>query len=556
ELLERARDRSLDVLLARDVSLRHVEPCDRCALGLETLHRRAPDAARRARDERALACKTALNRRWRRSSVGSHAGNSKPHPAAAERASPAARLPRHDLPLGRRHGAHPRDVGDRRSGRAADRTGRAARVRVRRGRRRARRLRVRPPRRPLQPRGLRVRVHRTDARPACGLLQRLGAARHVSRVPDGLDHGDRDLRSRVPREHRPVVVAAVVADRARRLGRRRRPRVARREDGDAVAPRGRGRRRRAHPRPRRRDPRQARDRRRAARPRIHHRLPAHPPRRRDLDGRLRRERRVPVVRGVRGGRLVRRGIRAAADVDPSLARRRDRLRRGLLRDLHDGTDAAGVRAFGSSSAPLGDLARTYAGAPLADVIDLVAVFSAVGAGLGCASVAARMLYALGRDGVLRRELAGVSATGAPATALALELAISLALIVGFAAAGTTPQDAFFYLATIGILNLLVMYVVTNLGALRYLFLSGVRRAPAWEAALPVAGIGFAVYTLYKNVWPVPPHPFDLFPYMVAGWLGVGLSVAWAVPGLAERIDRRLRERTGVAEPVESVPVTA
>jgi len=221
-----------------------------------------------------------------------------------------------------------------------------------------------------------------------------------------------------------------------------------------------------------------------------------------------------------------------------------------------GTDAAGVRAFGSSSAPLGDLARTYAGAPLADVIDLVAVFSAVGAGLGCASVAARMLYALGRDGVLRRELAGVSATGAPATALALELAISLALIVGFAAAGTTPQDAFFYLATIGILNLLVMYVVTNLGALRYLFLSGVRRAPAWEAALPVAGIGFAVYTLYKNVWPVPPHPFDLFPYMVAGWLGVGLSVAWAVPGLAERIDRRLRERTGVAEPVESVPVTA
>jgi amino acid transporter len=155
-----------------------------------------------------------------------------------------------------------------------------------------------------------------------------------------------------------------------------------------------------------------------------------------------------------------------------------------------------------------------------------------------------MLFALGRDGILRRELADVSATtGTPIVALALEMSISLGLIVGFALAGTAAITTFFYIATMGILSLLVMYVVTNVGALRYLFLGGVRRAPSWEIVLPVGGIGFAIYTLYKNVWPVPPYPFDIFPYIVAGWLAIGLAAAFLVPGFASRVDRELHSRT-------------
>jgi amino acid transporter len=213
-----------------------------------------------------------------------------------------------------------------------------------------------------------------------------------------------------------------------------------------------------------------------------------------------------------------------------------------------GTDAAGVHAFSSSGAPLGDLARSYIGSPMADVLDLVAVLSALGAGLGCASVGTRMLFALGRDGILSRDLAGVAkSTGTPAVALAAEMTISLGLIVGFAVAGTSATNTFFYLATIGILNLLVMYVLTNLGALRYLFLGEVRRARMVEIVFPLVGIGFAVYTLYKNVWPVPPSPFDLFPYIVAAWLALGVAAVFLIPGLSEHIERELRARAGVEE---------
>jgi amino acid transporter len=220
-----------------------------------------------------------------------------------------------------------------------------------------------------------------------------------------------------------------------------------------------------------------------------------------------------------------------------------------------GTDARGVGAFSHSAAPLGDLAKTYVGSPLAAVLDLVAVLSAVGAGLGCASVGTRMLFALGRDGILSRDLAGVAAsTGTPAAALAAELTLSLCAVVGFAIAGTPPLDVFFYLATMGILSLLVMYVVTNLGALRYLFLSGQRRVALWEIVFPLGGIGFAVYTLYKNLWPVPPYPFNVFPYVVAAWLAVGLAIAALVPGLADRVGEELRARTAVDG--DETPATA
>jgi amino acid transporter len=203
----------------------------------------------------------------------------------------------------------------------------------------------------------------------------------------------------------------------------------------------------------------------------------------------------------------------------------------VAQTLGFGTDAAGVRAFASSEAPLGDLGRAYVGSGMADALDFVAMMSAVGAGLGCASVAARMLFALARDGLLPRALARVSATtGAPVGGLGAVMALDAVLLVAFAIGGTQPLDVFFYLATIGVLSLLVMYAITNVAALR-LIAAGTRR---WELALPVAGIVGAGYVLYRNVWPVPASPFDVFPYLVAGWLALGIGLAWAVPGLALR----------------------
>ena len=219
----------------------------------------------------------------------------------------------------------------------------------------------------------------------------------------------------------------------------------------------------------------------------------------------------------------------------------------VLQTLGFGIDAAGVKAFSGSEAPLGDLARTYAGRGLADALNLAAVISSFGAGMGCAAVGARMLFALGRDGVLDRDLGEVApSTGTPGRALAFILGFDLLGLTIFAIAGTPPLKVFFYFATIGTLSLLVMYIATNLAASRFLW----RGPRAWEAVIPLAGVVVAGYVLYHNVHPVPPSPFNLFPYIVGAWLVLGLAAVTFVPSLAPRI------RAGIAASEAEQPEAA
>ena len=213
----------------------------------------------------------------------------------------------------------------------------------------------------------------------------------------------------------------------------------------------------------------------------------------------------------------------------------------VAQTLGFGTDAAGVSAFAGSGAPLGDLAKSYVGAGLAAVLDAAAMISALGAGLGCASVGARMLFALSRDGVLDRRLAGVSrSTGAPAVALAALMLLDVAGLIAFGAAGTEPIKVFFYLATIGVLSLLVMYMITNGAAMLYLWRE--ERRPI-DAVLPLGGIAVAGYTIYRNVYPAPASPFDVFPWIVLGWLVLGTAAAALLPSFAERLRGQLTLRT-------------
>src|SRR3954465_1871176 len=117
------------------------------------------------------------------------------------------------------------------------------------------------------------------------------------------------------------------------------------------------------------------------------------------------------------------------------------------------------------------------------------------------------------------------------------MTLDLVILVVFGIAKAKPIDVFFYFATIGTLSLLTMYVMTNVAATRFLAARGSRLEPVLppgllaargsrlELVLPLAGIAVALYVLYHNVYPVPHSPYDAFPYVVAGWLAVGVAFA-------------------------------
>lgn len=209
-----------------------------------------------------------------------------------------------------------------------------------------------------------------------------------------------------------------------------------------------------------------------------------------------------------------------------------------------GANAAGAKAFAASTAPLGELANSYVGEWMADVINAGATISAFASGLAATVAAGRILFALSRETRAEGFLGRTSTrTGAPAQALVIVLLIGIGAIVVQRLAGVSATNAFFYPGTIGVLAMLVAYIVTNLGAISFLFIRG-RRAPVYEIVVPLLAIVFLGYTIYKNVVGVS-FPYDRFPLWVGAWLVVGLLFILVQPGLAKRIGLRLSRDEGV-----------
>jgi amino acid transporter len=218
----------------------------------------------------------------------------------------------------------------------------------------------------------------------------------------------------------------------------------------------------------------------------------------------------------------------------------------IAQTLGFGTDAAGVKAFGSSSAPLGDLSKDYVGSALSDLINLGATISAFASGLGTATAGSRILFALSRDGFGSRRLGQASQrTGAPAGALAVVMTIGLSVVVVQRIVGTSAANAFFYPGTIGVLSLLVAYIVTNVGAIRFLFITA-RRAPLWQILVPLVAIAFLGYTIYKNIEGTS-FPYDRFPYVVGAWLLIGIAITVVFPALTRSIGASLARSEGLAQ---------
>jgi amino acid transporter len=225
----------------------------------------------------------------------------------------------------------------------------------------------------------------------------------------------------------------------------------------------------------------------------------------------------------------------------------------LIQTWGFGADAVGAKAFGSSTAPLGDLAHRYVGPWMSDLINLGATVSAFASGLGAATAGGRILFALSRETRLEGALGRTtSRTGAPGGALAVVIAIGVGAIIIQRIAGVSATNAFFYPGTLGVLSLLVAYIVTNLGAISHLFIRA-RRAPLYEIVLPILGIVFLGYTIYKNV-SGQIFPYSRFPLVVGIWLVIGLVFVLAQPRLAARIGAALARDEGLESPTTSPAV--
>jgi len=139
--------------------------------------------------------------------------------------------------------------------------------------------------------------------------------------------------------------------------------------------------------------------------------------------------------------------------------------------------------------------------------------------LGGLAAAARILFALGRGG-LSSALADVHPVhGTPASAVSLvAILISVPLLAWapFAGAG----NFYSYSSTIGVLALIIIYI--GVGGAEVVESRREHRR-FWAAACSL-GPAVLLWVLYRNIYPVPEFPNNLWPYVALAWV----LASWAI----------------------------
>lgn len=186
-----------------------------------------------------------------------------------------------------------------------------------------------------------------------------------------------------------------------------------------------------------------------------------------------------------------------------------------------GYGLSNIGKLSADPAPWDTLGRHYWGSSPTILVDIASVVALVAGGLAAQNGAARMVYALGRDGLLPRALGRtVRRFGTPAAALTVMLVASVAMGLGFGF-GFQPLPAFALLSLIVTLCALGVYALAQIGLARYFWRLG-KFNPFWHGLLPTAAVAAIVYLFIKNVSPKPPYPSDLAIWIAIGWAAAGI----------------------------------
>ncbi len=187
----------------------------------------------------------------------------------------------------------------------------------------------------------------------------------------------------------------------------------------------------------------------------------------------------------------------------------------------------GIKALGKSEAPLNELALRYVSPGMAIALDLAAAISCFSGMLGPLAASARVLFALGRGGLgsTMSAVHPVHGTPAPAVSMsALLIILPFMLWAPFIGSG----NYYSYTSTTATLALILVYI--SVGAAETVE-SWRERRPIWSA-ICLLGPALLIWVLYRNIYPVPEFPNNLWPYLVLAWLAASWGLMKLRPALA------------------------
>jgi amino acid transporter len=188
-----------------------------------------------------------------------------------------------------------------------------------------------------------------------------------------------------------------------------------------------------------------------------------------------------------------------------------------------GFGLSNVAKIPTNAAPWDSLGIHYWGSGPTVLVDIASVVALIAGGLAAQNGAARMAMALGREGLLPPLLGRTTRKfGTPGWALTFLLGVSIAMGLGFGE-GFQPLPAFSLLSLIVTLCALGVYVLAQIGLVRYFWKRGSFNV-LWHLILPLAATAAIGYLYYKSVVPSPAYPDNWAIWIALIWAGAGLAV--------------------------------
>jgi len=172
-----------------------------------------------------------------------------------------------------------------------------------------------------------------------------------------------------------------------------------------------------------------------------------------------------------------------------------------------------MAAFASNPNPYYALGHALWGAGWWLVV-LAFINSAIGTGMACTNAASRVIYTMGRAGTLPARFGTIHPVHqTPAFAIAfIQLSGTVAvLIVGLL---LRPADILGFLGTIATLAVIILYGMANLALTSYIRQEHPDDFSVWRHAFfPWIGTLALLPVLFVTVYPVPPWPYNITPYL-------------------------------------------
>ena len=155
---------------------------------------------------------------------------------------------------------------------------------------------------------------------------------------------------------------------------------------------------------------------------------------------------------------------------------------------------------------------------------LALINSAIAVGLACTNSASRVLYTMGRAGTLPARFGKVHPIHrTPTFAIAFQQVFGIAavLLVGLL---LKPEYIFGFLETISALAVIVLYSMANLALTSYMRRVHRDSFTVWQHVIvPWAATLALVPVLFVTLYPVPPWPYNIAPYLFLAGLLCGFA---------------------------------